>query len=353
MPPNTAPQQLDQNFATGSQALQRGDYAQAESDFRKALALDPTSIVVLNNLAIAVARQQRSEEAIALYKRILTLAPGNQVASRNLGVAYFRVQRYDLALPLLQAFADASPTFQSLDLTGLDLFALGRYEEAAAMLNKASALDPRDLPTLDTLGKAYIRTRNFKGLNDVFQRVMAIDPDSAEAHALMGVADDNLFKEDEALKEFQAALKANPLYPGAHTSMGIVYWRNDNLDAAESEFALELQHYPKDPVANCTMGRIRQRQSRYAEAVIYLDAALTVNPSYRDALLALGQTQLSLNQPQAALDPLRRAIALDDKDAEGHFLLGTALAKVGLTTEGARERQIAGRIRSEKNTSQP
>ncbi len=341
---------LQQAVINGSAALQKGDYAGAEKAFRSALVLDPKSVPILNNLAICVVRQQREQEAIALYERALRLKPDDSVTQRNLGVAYFRAHEYKPALPLLQAYAKETSSYQALDLTGLDLFALDRYSEAAQYLEAAHKLEPTDLQTLDMLGKAYLRTKNYSAVTGVFSQIMAIHPDSAEAHVMMAMADDKLYRQDDAVKEFEAARTADPHYPGIHTGLGVIYWRNDNIDAAEREFHEELSSYPKDPIANCTLGQIlRGRRNKPAEAIPYLEAALAVNPGYRDALLELGEARISLEQPDAAIEPLQRAIALEPNDAQAHYILGTAFNKSGRPAEGAKQRKICAQIRANEH----
>ncbi|MGA8528131.1 MAG: tetratricopeptide repeat protein, partial [Acidobacteriaceae bacterium] len=164
--------------AAGTRALQAGNNQAAEKAYREALALDPRSVEVMNNLAIAIAREGREPEAIELYERALKLRANDPITERNLGIAYFRAQRYSEALPLLESFAKLTPTFQSLDLAGLDLFALDRYRESATYLERASQADPKDLPTLDILGKAYWREKDFAGVTAVFNRIMAVNPNS-------------------------------------------------------------------------------------------------------------------------------------------------------------------------------
>ncbi len=342
---------LEETLSSGSFALQQGNNVEAEADFRRALAISPNSIMILNNLAIALARQQREQEAVTVYERALELEPGDPVTRRNLGVAYFRGGQYGLALPLLETYAKATPTFQALDITGLDLFALDRYEEAVRFLEEASVLAPKDLPTLNMLGKAYLRTKNYSGITDVFGRILSLDPNSPDAHFMLGMADDKLFKEKDAIKEFKAAIAVDPHYPGANTALGVIYWRTNDLDSAVTAFREELSRYPTDPVANCTLGRILQRRDRPQDAISYLQKALAVNPSYRDALLALGEVNVSLNQPADAVMPLRKAIALDADDAEAHYLLGSTLIKLGQTAEGAKERQTCGRIRTAERSA--
>jgi tetratricopeptide (TPR) repeat protein len=339
---------LQSAIAQGSNALQQGDAAGAEQAFRRALALDPRSVPILNNLAIALAREQKEPEAIALYKRALSIKPDDAITKRNLGVAYFRAKQYQAALPLLQAVATTAPTFQALALVGFDLFALDRYAPAEHYLQAAHALQPDDVETLDLLGKAYLRTGDYTGMSRVFAQMMAINPASPEAHAMLAMAYDKLYREADAIREFQAALAADPNYPGIHTGLGIIYWRNDQIDQAEQQFRQALAQHPDDPVANCTLGRILRRRGDLAQAVPLLESALRANPSYRDALVALGEVRIPLGDANGAIDVLQRAVALDPKDAEAHYLLGSALNLAGRYAEGAKQRLLSGQIREQQ-----
>jgi len=82
--------------------------------------------------------------------------------------------------------------FQILELSGLCLFALDRYAEAAQYLERADQSEPTDLETLDILGKAYLRIKNYKALASVFERIMKLNPNSATAHIMMGTAYDEM-----------------------------------------------------------------------------------------------------------------------------------------------------------------
>jgi tetratricopeptide (TPR) repeat protein len=352
---SAARQQFTQLVAEGSRALENGENATAESSFRRALTLDPQSVELLNNLAISVARQGRNDDAIALYLQALALKKDDPITRRNLGVAYFRAHRYKEALPLLQAFAAATPTFQSLNLTGLTLFALDQYSSAAVYLERASRLQPDDLPTLDILGKAYWRGKNRSGVTRVFDRIMAIDPNSVEAHFMMGLAYDLMYEEPQAAKEFQAVLATDPNYPSVHSSLGLIDYREHNVAGAEHEFQQELSRYPDDPISNYMMGQLLRQQQAQARAVPYLKAAVAVNPSYRDALFELGQCYLELNEPQAALDPLKKVTEVDPDFAQAHFVLGRALMMLGRSDDAKRERDLSRQIqvRQHAQTNSP
>lgn len=345
----SARQRFTAAVAEGSGALQAGDNAKAEAAFRKALTLDPRSVEVLNNLAISIARQSRESEAIALYERALAIRKGDPVTERNLGVAYFRARRYRDALPLLEKFARSTPNFQSLDLTGIDLFALDRYHEAAQYLERASQIGPGDLATLDLLGRAYWREKDFAGVTRVFQQIMAANPNSPEAHFMLGLADDIEYKEQDAVREFQAVLAADPNYPAVHQSLGLIDWRENKPKEAEEEFRQELRSHPNDPVSNYMMGLILQRQGNSAGALPYLKAAIAANPSYVDALFQLGQCYLSLNQAREAIAPLEKAAQIDPDSAQAHFVLARAYNLAGRTADAARERNRSREIQERQH----
>ncbi len=342
---------LQEYVATGSAALARGDNALAESAFRKALSLAPDSVPLLNNLALSLARQNRSPEAIGFYRQALALKPGDAVTERNLGVAYYRAHRYEEAGPFLEHVATTAPSFQSLELAGLNLFATDRYSEAAAYLERARALSPDDLNTLNMLGQAYLRSKNYIAMTEIFTRIMAIHPDSAEAHVMLATAYDKLFREQDSIREFQAAEQVDSHYPGVHTGLGVIYWRTDQTALAKHEFELALQQTPTDPVANCTMGRILRREGKLHEAIEYFEAALAANKSYQDALREIGQSWIALQEPAKALVSLRRAEVLDPEDAETHYILGTALRETGQPAEGNRERAKAAQLLSQQHTT--
>jgi predicted Zn-dependent protease len=107
-----------------------------------------------------------------------------------------------------------------------------------------------------------------------------------------------------------------------------------------------LEQDPNDPIANCTLGRILREQDHPAEAIPYLEKAIAANPDYRDALFALAQCRIALNQPQAAIDALRRILVQHPDDAEAHFILGTALSDAGQPAQAAKERGMAGALRA-------
>ncbi|MFY9979116.1 MAG: tetratricopeptide repeat protein, partial [Candidatus Sulfotelmatobacter sp.] len=112
-------------------------------------------------------------------------------------------------------------------------------------------------------------------------------------------------------------------------------------ELAEKEMRAELQRFPNDPMANCVLGQILLAASKLDDAESYFHVALKYDAGYEDAWLGLGKTEIAMNHPQAAVEPLRKAIQIDPGHAQAHFLLGKALRQSGHAEEGKREEKIS------------
>ncbi len=144
-------------------------------------------------------------------------------------------------------------------------------------------------------------------------------------------------------------MKADPNYTGVHSGLAVIYWKLGQLDAAEAEFRAELSRVPHDPTANCLLGQVLLLKNDTAGAAKSFEAAIAGNPSYRDALFGLGKAELNLGHPEQAVDPLRRAIELDPNSTQAHFVLGTALRRLGKTAEGVREQKLSEQIHQKQD----
>src|SRR2546430_10335385 len=81
-------------LTAGRQALERGEYAQAERLFRQQVAKTPQSAEALSNLGAVLAREQKFDEAIKTYELALRTDPRLTPLYFNLGVAYFKAGQF-------------------------------------------------------------------------------------------------------------------------------------------------------------------------------------------------------------------------------------------------------------------
>lgn len=82
----TRPEYAEVHLGLGAFEYNQGNFAAAESSYRKATELDPKWIVALDYLADAIRRQDRLDEAKTLYLKVIEMNPERENAWLQLGL---------------------------------------------------------------------------------------------------------------------------------------------------------------------------------------------------------------------------------------------------------------------------
>jgi Tfp pilus assembly protein PilF len=125
--------------------LNLGRPVEAQAEFQAAIDLDKISPDLQHNLGIALAQQNRFDDAIAAYKKALTYPTYTtpEVAYYNLGEAYIRLNKPQEAQESFRAAIQLEPTMVAAHYgLGLALSQGGRRDEAKAAFRQARDLDP-------------------------------------------------------------------------------------------------------------------------------------------------------------------------------------------------------------------
>jgi tetratricopeptide (TPR) repeat protein len=163
---------------------------------------------------LALARQDKYEQAIPHYRAAIQLDPHFPGIYLNLGLAYFKLDRFKDAAAVLEKAAKADPkSFQVRVLLGMSYFGSRRFDSAATHLKIATRQQPDNIELRYKLAQCYLWTKQYQAAIDEFHYLLTRDPDSAPVHMLMGEVLDASNREDEATREFEAAVKASPGLP--------------------------------------------------------------------------------------------------------------------------------------------
>ncbi len=136
--------------------------AEAETEFQKAVDLDPSYAEALHNLGLSFAEQGRYEQAIAAYRKAISMPiyPTPDVGYYNLGRAYAQVGKFREAEDALRTAIQLQPNLGAAYYQlGVVLVGTGRREEAKGAFRKARDIDPASplgqaaVEALKTLGE--------------------------------------------------------------------------------------------------------------------------------------------------------------------------------------------------------
>jgi len=334
---------LDSALARAVELHQSGDLEGAAELYVQVLRVHPEAWRIRSNLGAAWAALGRYDDAIDQYRQALERR-GDPAVRRNLAVALMKSGRIEEAAVAAERAVVAAPDDRDALLLLADCrLRLGRTQDAIALLEPAAASSPGDKAIAYLFGSALIDAGRFADSQVVLDRVF--QDDSPEAHALLGAMYAMRQQWPSAIDEYEKAIAARPGMPQVHFLYGKALMRDRNDWAgAEAAFRAELAIDPNDFGSNLMLGTLLREAGHTEEAIERLEHAtrlrgndLAVQFSLGAAYLAAGRTV----EAQRLLETVARA-------APGHLPTQMQLAilytRLGRAEDAARARAEVSRL---------
>jgi tetratricopeptide (TPR) repeat protein len=262
---------------------QMNDYAKARDTYEKLLALNPNSVVALDNLAVLYSeRLDRLDRAYELAQKARNLAPADASIADTLGWVAYKRGDYQQALTLLQESASKLPDNPEVQFhIGMTDYMLGQVDAARAAFERAAHA-----------------TADF--------------PSKSEAQ--------------KRLAQLQGAV-------------------SETTGQSTAELEALLKRQPNDPIVLKRLAEAYENQGDAAKAAAAYEQTLKLNPKLLPSALKLAQLYGGpLKKLDKALEFAKKARELAPNDARVAGLLGQVALKAGnfswaysLLQESARE----------------
>ncbi|PYJ09459.1 MAG: hypothetical protein DME93_12855 [Verrucomicrobia bacterium] len=222
-----------------------GTSAKAVPLFEQAIKLDPNFALAYADLSIAQSWLYHSSDPLPAWREkarlnadeALRLQPDLPEGHLALGFSYYYGDRdYQRALAEFEiAKRDLPNEAKAYMAIGAIQRRQGKWTESTANLEKAAALDPKNVSVLTNLGYSYMALRNFEAADKIFDRLAAAAPHSLEPALLKGgVA--VLWKGDLSVVERQLSSVPPETDPG-----GLMTWVRVWCLTLERKFPEALQ----------------------------------------------------------------------------------------------------------------
>lgn len=290
-------------LAEGRLLLAEDRFEEAEAALAPLLAANPASVEIANALAIAQARQGKTDEAAATFEG---LDSANPTLKLNLAQLYLEVGKPRAALTTLEALLAASPDDPDINAYyGVALGRTGRVDEGLAALDRALELAP-DFAFAARAKALLEQQRDFIGDSSI-----RLEGAAAEAF------DQGLFALEQ--ENFQEAADAFGRARGGEGEALAAFYQGYALqlsgrvrDALEA-YQTAVESFPDNDVVLNNLGYAYLQLGRFDRAIATLDGALAANPSNARVHLNLGLTYYGLGRYTDALSAWDRAIELDPR----------------------------------------
>ena len=260
---------------------------EANRHFRRAVELQPDSVLFRTNLGASLMRLGRASEAAEEFEKALELEPNNPTASFNLGTILLQQGRPEQALPWLEkAFAFQPQVYENGYQLAYCQFLLGQYQAVDTVLKKlaAPATSRVELQLLQAL------TARALGHADGTQKI---------------------FQEMQPLLDGQ---------PRLQFQVALLFLSQDLLDPAEGLLLLVTEQLPNFYPAHLNLARAQQGLAKLDQATRTAKAALALQETAEVHSL-LGDLLEAQQKPLEAVAHFRQAVVRDPTPAN-YYALG-------------------------------
>ena len=352
------------SFSLGQARWQDGKVQDAAKFFELAIEKDPQFVEAHGSLGLVLIQFLRQEEkGQEMLRRALKLAEAQDYPTRDL-LKLKAVNRQFVdkdpqrALEeyrtLREVYPDHMPAWNN---SGRILQSLGRFDEAAAMYEKAAELAPHNsIPLLNLWYLYYYYKRDVQAAERAARRYAAMASDLANSHSLLGFCLAVQEKFPEAEKELKRAIELEPAHPYALPNLAhmllasgkaaeaVPYYRkvaelgrNGGMNgdpeinaydlavalgasgsreeagrvAADAEASVLKEHGPGKPDAGdfiCLLGKLCAVAGRKDQGLAYLNRALAAKSDDPGSLADLAGLYAGLGQVKPAVAALKAAL---------------------------------------------
>jgi len=165
---------------------------------------------ILYELGTAFSKLERWQEAEEVLKQATELVPMEAVMRLQLGWVYYSKLEGERARAEFERVIATSPSAIAFLYLGLTEIGLGRNEPAVEALREAIRLETGLLEANVALGKVLARAGRDEEAKPVLVRALQIDGSNAEAHFQLGLIALRRGDLDSASRSFGAAIDADP-----------------------------------------------------------------------------------------------------------------------------------------------
>lgn len=301
--------------------VQRAKQYQASGDIKASLI----------ELKSALQQNAKNSEARLLLGELYTLVGDGAAAEKELlraqklGINSLFVQKLLAESLLLQhRYNDVLSMLEQLDwmsqpkllvLRGQAQLGLGQPQEAESSFRQALGLKADMTSALLWLSRVLLASNDFQGASGTLKKVLATDPDNAEAWVLKGRAASAEERLDDAQADYHRAIDLvsvntpRRIDMEARTELAKLLIGQRQFADATVQVDYLLKTSPRHPTTNFTASLLAYEQGQYTKARDYLLTVLKMSPDHLQSLFLLGSTNYALGNLEQAEVQLARVVA--------------------------------------------
>jgi len=322
--------------------FERGRWAEAEIELRKALSLNPSHAEWQFNLGLTLEAAGRDAEALNCYERAIELLPTEVEPLVASGIVANRLQQYEQAIArfdeALRMDRRCEPAYAHKMQSHLRL---GGHDEVETTYYLAQhALDDPSPHCLAVMAESLIERNEHRRAGWCLREALRLEPSMPRLRARLGAVFAATGKPHRALQMYLRDLRDDPGNIDTLLDYGELLIDLGRLPEAAEKFRRVLEIEPANIDAHVLLGQIAMRSRQYEQAYVEFELVARLDPDYLQVRFDLAEVLLRRRRGEDARQTLLEGLAQlkrRDGDAETRAVdldrLGRLLLEAGLFRE--------------------
>jgi Flp pilus assembly protein TadD len=203
-----------------------------------------------------------------------------------------------------------------------DAMSRGDAPTAIAFAEKALKLRPRSHTAHADLGLAYLLGGRLQDAQQQFEAAVEVAPHEWTHHLDLGSVLARRGDFERAEIELSTAMRLDPEMAEPHEQLAEFYLEQNRTAEAAEAYALIAERFPTSLSGELGKIMLLNRAGKHHEAAELANFLAAGNAQNWRVLVALGSSLNAAGEPEQALTPLERALALRPNSAEVNYQLG-------------------------------
>jgi putative PEP-CTERM system TPR-repeat lipoprotein len=316
--------------ALGKAQLRTRDLAGAYASFSNVATLVPASPRGPYLLGLALRAGGKKAEARQLFEKALAMAPSYVEPLEQLATMSFVDKDPQAAIARIERQLLLEPKSAGMQyLLGRAYQASGDTKQAEKAFMKAVELNPEAVPAYVSLGQLYGASKDYDRAITELDKALAARPDQPAALMLWSIAQQMKGDGTKARDGYERLLKTNPRFaPAANNLAWMLAEEGQGQDLKRAALLAQAARdaAPQDPQIADTLGWVFYKQGAYPRAESLFREAAEKLPTNAEVVYHLGMAQAKIGRNDEARVSLTKSLELSANHP------GAAEAKATLAT---------------------
>jgi tetratricopeptide (TPR) repeat protein len=303
-----------------------GDCKEALTHFRAAEPIIGSNFNALSEFGVCLSNAEFTDEAVSVLQQALTLDPQSQQAHYNLALALWRSKKGDEALGVLDPSLQAASSESG-------------NNGAEGLLRKSIALNPRHLQAYLSFATVCNDHAAYQVGIDMLKLGIAAIGQSAQLYSARGVLYAQLGNFKQAMDDFETADRIDPSLSASRVAEGVTLAQTHDYASAVTHFRKEAQRHPANALNQYLLAEtlsqhgVELGSADYAEELRAAKQAVRLNPRFALAHNLLGSLYLREGSSTLAIEQCEAALQIDPANQEALYHLILAARKTDRRNE--------------------